>query len=408
MISSFLIEFFTLSSQWNHSILLCALSILGILTLITTAVSLRNAQFQSFEPYFLLGLAQLLLFKLCQASDLLSFTCMGSVLNIAWIGLTYFRNHGKRVAEIAIKLSFLSLSQFCFLSFILAWATQHGYSLQFSELTKQSDGFLEISLLMAALFWIGASPFVLRFVDTLDGAPSFASIHFFAGSLISGGPLLQVLCANKTDPRLTIPLTAFGFASLILPAFAALDQTRIDRLVSFLLTTQSGILILTALHAPHMLPIFYLQIAFSVPGAIMGLHFWKHRRQSDKNWEDLAGAGQKHPWISFAWLSILSSIGGLPFTVGFSFYEAFTQKALAESKIWFIALSIAAIVLAMTPIARLAAFMFCKPTRHELIKHHQPRQTALIVFCSVALLLTKAFTLMLLREPSFLFRLGNG
>jgi NADH-quinone oxidoreductase subunit N len=195
---------------------------------------------------------------------------------------------------------------------------------------------------------------------------------------------MQSLVLEKLDPNLMKILFAFAGFSLIIPSILAFEQQRIGRLVSYLIMGQSGMFLLLALLKVPSISVLYLHLALAIPGILAGVRFWKHTQNSDKNWEDYAGAGRKHPYVTVAWLYMLSSMAGAPFTPGFWIYLQLAHAAEQAHLYWIFALIIAGITLAMFPITRLAVFMFGKPTHYEMMRLHEPRQAFLVIACAIA------------------------
>jgi NADH-quinone oxidoreductase subunit N len=375
-------------------------SILGICTflilmsLIVGVSQMRLANSELGEAYALILVTYALILLLCSTQNLIDFTVLTAFFNLSLLGLAYFKKNKRVVAEISLKLLFSGLFYFCFLSIAIAIALQSTGSTDFSVLTTHPEAKLALSFVwIALLLWIGSVPFLSSHVDYLDAAPSFASILFLGGSFITGGVLMSILCQHVLEPKLFDILIFFAGASLLLPPIFALDQQRIGRMVAYLLMTQSGVLLLLALFQVPVLPIFYLNISLVIPGALAGIRFWKHTRNSDKNWEDYAGAGRKHPFVGFCWLLILASLGGAPPTLGFWLYDQIAEAALKKDAFWILPLIVVAIIFSMIPIARLGVFMFAKPVRHEMILLHQPRQAFLIIACAALIVATNLICL---------------
>ena len=340
------------------------------------------------DAYALILVSYAVILLLCEVKNLLDFTVLTAFLNMLWVGLCYFRKTRRLVAEISLKLLFGSLAYFCFLSAAIILSLQSIGSLDFNVLLAHPEAKLALSWVwIALLMWIGSVPFLGVHVDYLDAAPSFASVLFLGGILITGGNLISVFTQAPLDPKLFKILVFFAGASLLVPPILALDQKRIARMIAYICLSQAGMVLLLALFDSKLLPIFYLHIAIAIPGALAGIRFWKHTKNPDKTWEDYAGAGRKHPYVSISWLYILSSLAGAPATLGFWLYAQADQVLI---------LIVLAIVVSMIPIARLGVFMFGKPIRHELGKLHQPRQSFLIIGCALLLIAANIACLLLI------------
>ncbi len=365
-------------------------TLLTLMSLILAVSQMHHADLELGDAYALILVVYALLLLLCTAHNLVDFAVITAFLNLIFIGLAYFRRSRRLVAEIAIKLLFSALFYFCFLSVAIILALQSTGSTDWAILLTHPEAQLAISFVwIAALLWIGSVPFLGVHVDYLDAAPSFASVLFLGSILISGGVLISTLTAHPLDPKLFQVLVFFAGASLLVPPILGLDQRRIGRMIAYLVMTQAGVLLLLALFQIPVLPIFYLHLAIALPGTIAGIRFWKHSQNSDKSWEDYAGAGRKHPFVGFAWLFILASFGGVPPTLGFWLYGQLANKALQTGAPWVLLLILLAIIASMIPIARLGVFMFSKPVRHDLVLLHQPRQAFLVITCALFIFVAK-------------------
>lgn len=363
---------------------------LTLMSLTLGASQIHHSNLELGDAYALILVAHAFLLLLCTANNLIDFAVFSAFFNISLTGLNYFRKSRRFVSEISIKFIFGSLFYFCFLSIAIALSLQNVGSTEFSVIMTHPEAKLAISFVwIALLLWIGCVPFFGIHVDYLNAAPSFSSVLFLGGILISGGTLMNGFTQHPLDPKLFEILVFFAGASLLIPPILGLDQKRIGRMVAYLCMTQSGLLLLLTLFRVPILPIFYIHIAIAIPGALAGVRFWKHSKNSEENWEDYAGAGRKHPFVAFSWLFILGSFAGVPPTLGFLIYSKLAQKAIHAQAYWVLPLIVLAIVASMIPIARLGVFMFAKPVRHELVLLHQPRQTFLIIACAILILATK-------------------
>ena len=351
---------------------------------------------QKQHAYVLILAAYPLLILLCKTTNLVDFTILSAFLNMTFVGLLYFKKNRRLASEIKFKILFSSLFYFCFLSAGIALSLQSVGTTELSIIAAQPQAKLALSFIwIAALLWIGSVPFLSTHVDILDAAPSFSSVLFLGTVLISGGRFMSILAESNLDPKLFKILAFFAGASLLIPPILGLDQKRISRMLAYLLMTQSGLLLLLVLFKIPVLPVFYFHAVIAIPGALTGIRFWKHRQNSDKNWEDFSGAGRKHPFVSVSWLFILSSFAGIPPSLGFWLYGELAQKAVHTEAYWVLPLVIIAIVVSMIPIVRLGVFMFAKPIRHELLQRHQPRQGFLIIACALLIFSTKIICLAL-------------
>ncbi|MBL4817822.1 MAG: hypothetical protein JKY15_01140 [Deltaproteobacteria bacterium] len=347
-----------------------ACSISTLLALFLANAQLRQAQIEYGEVYALILVCHALTLYLITSQDLLQFILLSAFANMLLVGLSSFRKDHSLVTEVALKYLIISIFLFCLLSLSLLFFAHS------NQVVARS--FLWGSLLL----FIGCTPFFNIHVKYLEKAPPFASTLLMSVTLIGGGSFIANFATQYLSTNLFHFLLVFASLSLIIPPILALDQQRIAKLVSFLCMVQAGILLLLSLFKLASIQVFFLHLSLAIPGTLAGIRFWKHSQKSGFNWEDYAGAGRKHPLVALAWLYTLSSLIGAPLTLGFWLYLEIAQAAIANQLEWILALIGIAIVLGMFPIARLAVFMFGKPTRHAMMRLHRPQQSFLIIACA--------------------------
>ncbi|MES2503985.1 MAG: proton-conducting transporter membrane subunit [Myxococcota bacterium] len=356
---------------------LAACTIVALMSILLYTSQLQYSKSKRSEAYALILVIYALLLWISVTTNLVQLTILSSLSNMLLVGLTAFRGNKRIASEIAVKFVILALFVFCLLC--LAITISQGQNAKLGLCVTW------ISLLLL----IGATPFFNVHVDYLDGAPPFASVLLLGSMLIGVGSFMVQMTNAGLDMRLQQVLLSFAGASVLIPPFLALDQQRIGRSIAYLCMTQVGVLLLLCLFKVPRVEIFFLHIALATPGAFAGVRFWKHANSSEKNWEDYAGAGRKHPYVGLSWLFILSSLAGAPLTLGFWIYLQLAESAHQFGMPWLLALIVLAIVVSMIPVARLGVFMFAKPTGFEMIRHHQPRQGFVIVLCALLVLSAK-------------------
>ncbi len=333
---------------------------------------LKYSRIEFGEAYALILVLCSLQLHLLSTNRWIDFVTLTALSNIILIGLTYFRRNRRISAEIGIKFLIVALFVFCLLSI--------GIALSIEEKWRIASVFFWVGLLL----YLGATPFLNAHVDYLEAAPGFAGIQFLATTLMTSAGMLKYLANQKLDPNLNQILYVFASISILIPAILAFDQQRIGRLVAYLFASQAGLVLLLSLTKTPTTFVVFFHLALIAPAILAGVRFWKHTQNSDKSWEDYAGAGRKHPIVGIAWLYALSSLAGSPFTIGFWIYLQLANSAELSKLYWLFPLIIAGILLNMFPVARLAVFMFGKPTHHEMMRLHEPRQSFLVVICALA------------------------
>lgn len=329
---------------------------------------------------------------------------------IAWplaqIGILAIRKKRRASPEVALKLIVGIAFTLIFLAMVFVFSNLS--QVPFAIARDVSPGTASVMpshlaatilLISLLLFLMGCVPLQSIHVDILDGAPSYVSAFVSGATFIVSSALLIRLVESLALTEYLAEnafwmLVVFASLSLCLGPVMALDQRRISRILAYLISSQAGLVLFCSSLSLHhtLVPDYFYGLLFThfslcAAGTYAGINFWKDAKHSFKSWEDFAGAGRKHPVAAGAFFFVLASICGLPFTSGFVLRNLLIELTPTQYRFPIIAILLASIVLCAVPVFRLFAFFFGKMTRHELRKHHQPRQIVLLLFCALSLFL---------------------
>ena len=369
----------TLDPLARISVFLSAMPVVSSFSL--AIPQMRHISQERGECYALILISFLLSIILCVSHEILYFAISAFLWLLLHIIFLFFRGSRQITSTLGIKM--VLYAGFWFILMALCLALHMG---------APSKIYL-IFAWIGVLTFMGATPFFWFHTAYLEGAPSFAALSFASGTLIGTGTFVVRLFQITHNSGLFTSslqnlLLCIAGLSLLIPPILALDQRKIGPMCIYLILTSPGIILATAIssYSELSLVLLFSNLAIALPGVIGGLHFWKQAANAQKTWEDYAGAGRKHPLIASAWLLLMSSLVGIPGTLGFAIRIHLIENSFHQHNfilghaLWI------AIILGAAPIARLGIFMFAKPTQYELNKYHRPRQTYLIITCAALIL----------------------
>ncbi len=238
---------------------------------------------------------------------------------------------GKPSWEAAIKYFFAGSLSAAF--FLLGLACH--YSATGGFLFAGNGSFLDqvaFSLMaIAALFKIGAVPWHFWLPDVYEASEPMLS-GFLSTSVKAAGVFLLMRLGQYSQGSFISLLPAIGALTMLVAAFAALNQTRLQRLLAYSSLGHAGVLVLgvgawllLGANEKNALPIFFylFSYVFMSNGAFFFLEL-----TGVSEWKDLRGLGKTRPVLAFCFAALALSLAGIPPTAGFLakfliFWQAF-------------------------------------------------------------------------------------
>ncbi len=219
---------------------------------------------------------------------------------------------------------------------------------------------------------LGTVPLHQKFVDVAHGASAASSGLLAGGALLAGGcaALRFVDGIALAGPR---PELAQGFAvlaalTLIGAPIASLDQTRIARVVAYVVVVPGG-LVLAAAAAQTADPsgavaawragtAAALTGALGASAALLGILV--PQLDPSSTWEDWAGFGRRRPVMAALLVYAVATAAGVPGTAGFV-ARLEVARACVDAHLDALALiAVASAAIGAAPLVRLALFLFAK------------------------------------------------
>ena len=232
----------------------------------------------------------------------------------------------------------------------------------FSHSTQQSSGstaiHLGILLLLASLgFKVAVVPFHWWAPDVYQGAPTSVTTFVSTGSKAAGfsvlitlfqfdGPLFYYARQNS-NLLLTVATLSILFGSL-----AGLAQRDLKRLVAYSGINNSGfiLLALSALNSQAaVITVFYLY-AYSFASLLLLFMVGYLSAKAGKNTlalTDISGLASKNPALSWSLVVALTSLAGVPPTVGFWGKWFVLSSALDNGHIWAVVVAVIGAIAAL-------------------------------------------------------------
>ena len=304
-------------------------------TLIAIFLAKKTLKNQAGEIYFLISASLAIsIANVCTTSLVLKMVTSTSWL-VLMATLAVRSTQGGKKAEIGLKMAFFTI--IIIVQFLLALFFVHyaNYPADLELITLKGPNFDPAALtgliliLLAGLALSATPPFHFGHIDCADGSNICVAFFFLGNSLIQGGQLLfQVktvfLKSGFDDSKGAISIAVMlilGFMALWL---RALDQSKIRRTAAYIATTVGPLFSMSMLFGVSvLLPkiIFLIAIYSFVTLTLFTLYgsmaYMGPLSSSWQTWEDMSGFGRLNPWQTLTFLVALSSITGLPGTLGY-------------------------------------------------------------------------------------------
>ncbi|MFW2387405.1 MAG: NADH-quinone oxidoreductase subunit N [Polyangiales bacterium] len=302
---------------------------------------LREHDFERGEFYVLVIFTAFGAMVLARAVDLLSIFLGLETMSLGAYALVAYRRTSARAVEGAVKyflLGSFAAAILLFGSALLYGATGHTDLAGIREVVAagQADATLAIlalvMLIVGLAFKLGAVPFHMWVPDSYEGAATpvttFMSVGVKAAAV---AVLLRVLVGAFGDPASmglytgwTAVIILLAIVTMLYGNFAALAQTSVKRMLAYSSVAHAGY-ILVGVAAVHEVGSFavssvlYYIAAYTVSNVLAfgSLILMGSKGKEAVSYDDLAGAGRRHPLAAFPFVIGVLSLLGMPPTAGF-------------------------------------------------------------------------------------------
>ena len=302
---------------------------------------LREHGFERGEFYVLILFTAFGAMVLARAVDLLSIFLGLETMSLGAYALVAYRRTSARAVEGAVKyflLGSFAAAILLFGSALLYGATGHtdlagiGQVVAAGEADATLTVLALVMLIVGLVFKLGAVPFHMWVPDAYEGAATpvttFMSVGIKAAAV---AVLLRVLVGAFGDPASmglytgwTPVIMLLAVITMVYGNLAALAQTSVKRMLAYSSVAHAGY-ILVGLAAVHEVGSFAVSsvlyyiaaYTFSNVLAFGSLILMGSKGKEAVSYDDLAGAGRRHPVAAFPFVIGVLSLLGMPPTAGF-------------------------------------------------------------------------------------------
>ncbi|MGB8329581.1 MAG: NADH-quinone oxidoreductase subunit N, partial [Polyangiales bacterium] len=347
---------------------------------------LREHGLERGEFYILLIFTAFGAMVLARAVDLLSIFLGLETMSLGAYSLVAYRRTSARAVEGAVKyflLGSFAAAILLFGSALLYGATGHTDLAGIREIIAagQADATLTILALVMLIvglgFKLGAVPFHMWVPDSYEGAvtpvTTFMSVAVKAAAV---AVLVRVLVGAFGDPvsmglytGWTPVIALLAVVTMVYGNLAALAQTSVKRMLAYSSVAHAGY-ILVGLAAVHEVGSFgvssvlYYIAAYTVSNVLAfgSLILMGSKGKEAVSYDDLAGAGRRHPMAAFPFVIGILSLLGMPPTAGFfGKYYVFTAAVQAGGPmIWLAVLGVLASAVGVYYYLKVIVYLFMR------------------------------------------------
>ena len=352
---------------------------------------LREHGLERGEFYVLIIFTTFGAMVLARAVDLLSIFLGLETMSLGAYALVAYRRTSARAVEGAVKyflLGSFAAAILLFGSALLYGATGHTDLAGIREVVAagEADATLTVlalvMLIVGLAFKIGAVPFHMWVPDSYEGAvtpvTTFMSVGVKAAAV---AVLLRVLVGAFGDPASmglytgwTPVIVLLSIATMVYGNLAALAQSSVKRMLAYSSIAHAGY-ILVGLAAVHEVGSFavssvlYYIGAYTVSNVLAfgSLILMGSKGKEAVSYDDLAGAGRRHPMAAFPFVIGVLSLLGMPPTAGFfGKYYVFSAAVQAGGPlIWLAVLGVLASAVGAYYYLKVIVYLFMRDPEED-------------------------------------------
>ncbi|MBI3438601.1 MAG: NADH-quinone oxidoreductase subunit NuoN [Proteobacteria bacterium] len=368
-------------------------------TLLLGADHFAKTNERRFEFPVLIALSALGMFVMVSARDLISLYVGVELQSLAAYVLAAWRRDDARSSEAGLKYFVLSAISSGLLlfgsSFVYGFTGSIHFDAIASAIAQGAGGvgliFGLVLMLCALGFKMSAAPFHMWTPDVYEGAPTPVTAFFAAAPKVAAVALMMRILyepfANIADQWRQV-VVALSAISMMWGSIAALLQTNLKRLMAYSSIGNMGFALMGLAAGPGLGPVsslVYLALYLPATIGIFALILAMRREGvAHETVADLAGLGQKRPWMASMFTMLLFSVAGIPPFAGFIGKLLVFRAAVDSHLIWLAVVGGIAAVIAAGYYLRLLASIWFAPSDKTL----QPASGAIVVTATTAAALT--------------------
>jgi NADH-quinone oxidoreductase subunit N len=329
--------------------------IASVLTLVIAQGYLERHGIARYEFCILVLFASVGMMMMISANDLISLYIGLELQSLSLYVLAAFQREDTRSTEAGLKYFVLGalasgmLLYGCSLVYGFTGTTNFTQLAQFFAETKgQTPGvgliFGLVFILVGLAFKVSAVPFHMWTPDVYEGAPTPVTAFFAAGPKLAAMALfLRVMIGPFGDllAQWQQIVVLISMASMVLGAFAAINQKNIKRLMAYSSIGHVGFALIglaagdeVGVRGVLIYMAIYLVMSIGTFACILCMR-QSHRMVEDI--DDLAGLSKTHPMLAFAFAVFMFSMAGIPPLAGF-FGKLFIFRSAIDAGLYALAI----------------------------------------------------------------------
>jgi NADH-quinone oxidoreductase subunit N len=389
-----------------------------IAAILTVLMSQRYLEIEGASPgeyYFLILCSTLGMMIMAGGIDLITAFVGLETMAVSFYILVGFIKPNQRSNEAAVKYFLLG----AFSLGILLYGMSLLYGLSgttnlramagvFASQERDLRLILAVVLIVAGMgFKIAAVPFHMWAPDVYEGAPTPVTAFLSVGSKAASFAMLLRICleglpAMNSDWRLLFE--ALAIVTMTAGNIAALTQSNLKRMLAYSSIAHAGyILIGVVTGTPRGIAamlIYLVVYAFMQLGAFAVIVMMRRRDIVGDELKDLSGLYLRQPFVAFAMLIFMLSLGGIPPTAGFMGKFWLFSAAIDAGYVWLAVIGVLNSAVSLYYYVRVVVFMYLK----KETTGSEPTTTPAL---GLALTATVVATLVLGVYPRLLFEVAE-
>ncbi|KAF0119063.1 MAG: NADH-quinone oxidoreductase subunit N [Rhodospirillaceae bacterium] len=322
------------------------------MTLVMSLAWMRQERLGRFEFSVLILFAVLGMLMMISANDLMALYLGLELQSLSLYVVAASHRDSSRSTEAGLKYFVLgALASGLLLfgsSFVYGFTGQTGFD-RIAEILKGVEGTslgatVGVVFILAGLaFKVSAVPFHMWTPDVYEGAPTPVTAFFAVAPKMAA---LALLVRVLTGPFAAMigqwqqVVVALAVGSMVLGAFAAINQTNIKRLMAYSSIGHVGYVLIglavgTATGVRGILVYLALYLAMNL-GVFAVILSMRHKGRLAEEITDLSGLSKTHPLVAAALAALMFSMAGIPPLAGF-FGKFYVFIAAVEAQMYVLA-----------------------------------------------------------------------
>jgi NADH-quinone oxidoreductase subunit N len=341
--------------QDAFSIFMKALVLISALVALTVSrKSLTSEDIAQYEYPLLVILAVVGMMVMISANSLLSFFIGLELQSLSLYILVALRRDNQKASEAGIKYFVLGALSTGLLLYGISLIYGYFGTINFDEIAKALEGAKGVSLpltfglvfLIAGLaFKVSGVPFHMWTPDVYEGAPTSVVTFLASAPKVAGvAVLIRVLVSPFFNawPQWQLLLTVISLASMVLGAFAALNQRNIKRLLAYSAIGNMGYCLIgiaiateEGIAASTLYLLLYVIMIIGVFSCLLNI---TRRSQEMNAIDDLKGLVRIYPGTALILSFLIFSMAGIPPLAGF-LGKLYIFKAAVSAQFYLLAIT---------------------------------------------------------------------